>query len=142
VFLQNGFVKIGAISPGGHEVICDVRKGADVVGELGVSEQERLDRAVALEQTDAILVPANEVLELLQANPEFVPILLGAFCQALKEAYAQVNTLALDDTIHRVITILIGLGTRIGQRSGSEIPTTIPSRQASADGCTVGPTAT
>src|SRR5436309_6037179 len=98
VFLQSGFVKIGAVSPHGHEVIYDVRKGGDVVGELSISEQERSDRAVALEQSEAILVPANEVLELLQTETGFVPVLLDAFCQALKEAYAQVNTLALDYT--------------------------------------------
>src|SRR4051812_10006219 len=33
-FLQNGFVKLGAITPSGHEVIYDVRREGDVVGEL------------------------------------------------------------------------------------------------------------
>ena len=40
-FLQNGFVKVGAITSTGHEVIYDVRKGGDVVGELCASELER-----------------------------------------------------------------------------------------------------
>jgi CRP/FNR family cyclic AMP-dependent transcriptional regulator len=124
VFLQNGFVKLGAISPGGHEVIYDVRKAGDIVGELSISESQRSDRCVALEQTDAVLVPAEEVLEFLQARPEFVPILLDGFCQA-KAAYAQVNTLALDDIVHRLAKVLITLAARIGERSGSraEIPT-------------------
>jgi CRP-like cAMP-binding protein len=125
VFLQSGFVKVGAISPAGREVIYDVRRAGDVVGELCISEQERSDRAVALEQTDTILVSAEEVMKLLQTKFDFVEVLLDTFCQALKEAYAQVNTLALDDTVHRLIKVLISLGTRIGQRSGSivEIPT-------------------
>jgi hypothetical protein len=29
-------------------------------------------------------------------------------CRALKDAYAQVNTLAIDDTVHRLIKVLIG----------------------------------
>src|ERR1700720_1841411 len=33
-FLQNGFVKIGAITLEGREVIYDVRRGGDVIGEL------------------------------------------------------------------------------------------------------------
>ncbi len=80
---------------------------------------------MALEQTDAVLVPAEEVLEFLQARPEFVPILLDGFCQALKAAYAQVNTLALDDIVYRLAKVLITLAARIGERSGSraEIPT-------------------
>ena len=45
VFLQNGFVKLGAISPGGHEVIYDVRQGGDVVGNVARSG-ESLQHAV------------------------------------------------------------------------------------------------
>src|SRR3954454_7243420 len=37
-FLQSGFVKLGAIAADGREVIYDVRKGGDVVGELSASE--------------------------------------------------------------------------------------------------------
>jgi hypothetical protein len=32
-FLQSGFVKVGTITSDGHELIYDVRKGGDVVGE-------------------------------------------------------------------------------------------------------------
>src|SRR2546429_7675623 len=51
-FLQDGFVKVGTVTSDGHELIYDVRKGGDVVGELCASEPRRPDRAVALEQTD------------------------------------------------------------------------------------------
>jgi CRP-like cAMP-binding protein len=44
---------------------------------------------------------------------------VDVFCRALKEAYAQVNSMALDDTVQRLIKVLIGLATKIGQRSGS-----------------------
>jgi CRP/FNR family transcriptional regulator, cyclic AMP receptor protein len=101
------------------------RKSGDVVGELSISETQRSDRAVALEQTDAVLIPAEEVLELLQARPEFVPLILDAFCQALKDAYAQISTLVVDDMVHRLTKVLTNLGTRIGHQSESrlEIPT-------------------
>jgi CRP-like cAMP-binding protein len=105
-FLQNGFVKVGAITADGREVIYDVRGGGDVIGELCASEQTRPDRAVALEQTDAISVPFAEILELLLKKPELISMLIDVFCRALKEAYAQVNTLALDDTVHRLIKFL------------------------------------
>ncbi len=48
-FLLSGFVKVGTITPDGHELIYDVRKGGDVVGELCASQLERRDRAVALD---------------------------------------------------------------------------------------------
>jgi CRP/FNR family cyclic AMP-dependent transcriptional regulator len=124
-FLQSGFVKVGAITTDGREVIYDVRQGGDVIGELCATEQVRPDRAVALEQTDAIAVPYAEIMDILRRKPELISVLIDVFSKSLKEAYSQVNMLALDDTVHRLIKILVGLATRIGRPSGSlvEIPT-------------------
>jgi CRP/FNR family transcriptional regulator, cyclic AMP receptor protein len=124
-FLQDGFVKVGTITPNGREVIYDIRKGGDVVGELCASERARLDRAVALEQTNAIAVPFDDVMQLLLKKPELIAVLIDVFCRAIKEAYTQVDTLAAEDTIHRLIKVLISLATKIGQPSDLlvEIPT-------------------
>ncbi len=124
-FLTGGFVKVGMITANGREVIYDIRRGGDVVGELCVSEPARADRAVALEQTDAIAVPLEDVLDVLQKKPDMIAVMMNVFCRALKEAYAQVNTLAVEDTIHRLVKILIGVAAKLGQPSGPfvEIPT-------------------
>src|SRR6202162_5099361 len=120
-FLQNGFVKVGTITSDGHELIYDVRKGGDVVGELCASEPRRPDRAVALEQTDAVPVPFDDLLEVVRKQPELLERLVDVFCRALNEAYAQVNTLAVDDTIHRLSKVLLKLAAKIGQISGPEV---------------------
>jgi CRP-like cAMP-binding protein len=124
-FLQSGFVKVGTITANGREVIYDVRKGGDVIGELCASEKFRRDRAVALEETDAICIPFEDVMQQILKKPNVIAVLVDVFCRALKEAYAQVNSLAIDDTVHRLIKVLIGLATKIGRRSGTlvEIPT-------------------
>jgi len=124
-FLTSGFVKVGTITANGREVIYDIRRGGDVVGELCVSEQARPDRAVALEHTSAIAVPFEDVMDLLLKKPDMIAVLINVFCRALKEAYAQVNTLAVEDIIHRLVKILISLAKKLGQPSGSlvEIPT-------------------
>lgn len=126
-FLQSGFVKVGTITTNGHELIYDVRTGGDLIGELCACEQERSDRAVALEQTDAIPVPFEEIMEVLLTAPDLALQLVNVFCQALKEAYAQVNTLAADDLRHRLAKALLRLATNIGQRAGNltEIPTVL-----------------
>ena len=41
-FLQNGFAKVGTITSSGREVIYDVRRGGDVVGELCALERRRI----------------------------------------------------------------------------------------------------
>src|SRR6202158_4445841 len=124
-FLHDGFVKVGTITSDGHELIYDVRKGGDVVGELCASEARRPDRAVALEQTEAIPVPFHDVMDAVRKRPDLLARLVDVFCRALNEAYAQVNTLAVDDTVHRLGKVLLKLAAKIGQSSGTqvEIPT-------------------
>jgi len=60
-FVQKGFVKVGSVTEDGHELIYDVRKAGDIVGELCASGQRRRDRAVALERTQIIAVPLGEL---------------------------------------------------------------------------------
>src|ERR1700682_170160 len=120
-FLQNGFVKVGTITSDGHELIYDVRKGGDVVGELCASEPRRPARAVGLEQTDAVPVPFEDLLEVVRKQPDLLARLVDVFCRALNEAYAQVNTLAVDDTVHRLVKVLLKLAAKIGQSAGPEV---------------------
>ena len=120
-FLQDGFVKVGTITSDGYELIYDVRKGGDVVGELCASETRHPDRAVALEETEAIPVPFQDVMEVVRKRPDLLTRLVDVFCRALNEAYAQVNTLAVDDTAHRLAKVLLKLAVKLGQNSGLEI---------------------
>jgi CRP/FNR family transcriptional regulator, cyclic AMP receptor protein len=132
-FLQSGFVKVGTITPDGNEMIYDVRKSGDVIGELCASEKKRLDRAVALEQTYAIGVPFEEIMAVLLQKPDLAAMLVEIFCRALKEAYAQVNTFASHDIIRRLSKVLLGLATKVGQKSDSlvEIPTYLTQEEIS-----------
>jgi CRP/FNR family transcriptional regulator, cyclic AMP receptor protein len=116
-FLRSGFVKVGTITLDGHELIYDVRKGGDVVGELCASENPRQDRAVALEQTEAIAVLFDEVLQIVQQNRELLRQLVQVFCNSLSDAYDQLNSLAFSDTVHRLIRVLVRLGTQVGRTS-------------------------
>lgn len=120
-FLLSGFVKVGTITPDGHELIYDVRKGGDVVGELCASQRERPDRVIALEDTRAIPVPYHEVMEVMRRQLGLLDRLMELFCRALTEAYEQVNILAVDDTVHRLAKALLRLATKIGHRSGQMV---------------------
>src|SRR5207302_10097747 len=124
-FRQCGIVRVRTMPFAGLELIYDIRKAGDVAGELCVSEVRRLHRAVALEPAEAIPVPFEEVMEAVRERPDLLTRLVDVFCRALSEAYAQVNTLAVDDTAHRLAKVLLKLATKIGQHSGSqvEIPT-------------------
>ena len=124
-FLLDGFVKVGTVTSDGHEVIYDVRKGGDVIGELCASETCRPDRAVALEQTEAIPVPVLDVMEVVRKHPELSARLVDVFCQALKEAYSQVNAMAVDDLLHRLVNVLLRLARKVGHNLGQAVELSI-----------------
>lgn len=120
-FLQSGFVKVGAVTADGRELIYDVRGAKDVVGELCVSEGRRPDRAVALDRTEAVPVFRDEVMEIMRQRPELFSRLIDVLGQALLEAYRQVNTLATDGTLQRVAETLLRLAVKIGKGSDGRV---------------------
>lgn len=116
-FLRSGFVKIGTITVAGREVIYDVRKGGDLIGELCLAEAERSDRAVALEQTEAIAIAADEFQEQMadrQSSAEFI----AALCASLAKARAHINTLSTGDIAGRLAKVLLNLARTVGQPIG------------------------
>ena len=122
-FIRSGFIKVGTITEDGHELIYDVRKSGDIVGELCASGQPRQDRAVALEPVEIIAVPLDDVLEVIQKNRELLRQIVQVFCNSLSDAYDQLNSLAFGDVVHRLVRVLLKLGGQIGRSSerGTEI---------------------
>jgi CRP-like cAMP-binding protein len=116
-FIRSGFVKVGTITEDGHEIIYDVRKGGDIVGELCASQQPRRDRAVALEQSEIVNVPLDDVLEIIQQDKNLLRQLVQVFCNSLSDAYDQLNSLAFSDVVHRLVRVLLKLGNEMGQYS-------------------------
>ena len=114
-FLERGVVKVGTLGKGGREIIYDVRREGDVVGELCACGHPRRDRAVALEPTEAVVVPFDEVLVILQKNPDALRAFLESLGRTLADAYEQVTTLAADDLAHRLVKTLLKLSARLGR---------------------------
>lgn len=124
-FLRSGFAKIGTITEDGREIIYDVRKTGDVLGELCAGSVPRQDRAVALEACEIVSVPFEEVLTAVQQDRALLDQLLQMLCISLSDAYDQINSVAFGGTVDRVVKLLRKLGTQLGRKSGHrvEIPT-------------------
>lgn len=120
-FIRAGFVKVGTILQDGREIIYDIRKEGDVAGELCAAQQPRRDRAVALERTEAIRVPYNEVITILQTNPDVLSRFLEGFWDCLADAYQQINVLALHDVLHRLAGLLMNLAAKVGRPFGDMV---------------------
>lgn len=117
-FVQRGVVKVGAVTDDGHEVIYDLRKEGDVVGELCACETPRRDRAVALQPTEVIAVSYEDILDSLQQNRPALQEILDVICRALSVAYDQISLLSSDGTLDRLIKVLLRLAKQLGRPSG------------------------
>jgi CRP/FNR family transcriptional regulator, cyclic AMP receptor protein len=58
------------------------------------------------------------VLDVVQKNREFLQELVQICYESLSNAYDQLTTLAFNDTVHRLVKVLLRLGTQLGHRSG------------------------
>jgi CRP/FNR family transcriptional regulator, cyclic AMP receptor protein len=117
-FVRGGVVRIGTITADGREIIYDVRKEGDVVGELCAFEPVRRDRAVVVEQADLISVPLDEALDALARHPTALRDLVEVFGGALAEAYDQLTSVAHDDLMQRVVKTLRSLANKLGEARG------------------------
>lgn len=117
-FVRRGVVRIGTITADGREIIYDVRKDGDVVGELCAFEAVRRDRAVVVEQAELISVALDEALDALARHPGALRDLVEVFGGALAEAYDQLSSLAHDDLTRRVEKTLRSLANKLGEARG------------------------
>lgn len=122
-FVREGLVKIETVTEDGHALVYDVRKTGDVAGELGAYKHARSDRAVALEPTSVTAVPFDAILEASRADPGLLDELVQLFCNALSSAYEQLNSVAFDGTVSRLVRVLVHLGKDLGHQTpqGTEI---------------------
>jgi CRP/FNR family transcriptional regulator, cyclic AMP receptor protein len=118
LFIRHGVAKTGTITDDGREIIYDLRKDGDVVGELCALESVRQDRAIAMERTEVVPVNFDEIVDTLAVHPALLRDLVGIFCGALSEAYQQVHRLAVDDVMHRLLKILKTLADKLGRPQG------------------------
>jgi CRP/FNR family transcriptional regulator, cyclic AMP receptor protein len=117
-FVRRGIVKFGTITADGREIIYDVRKEGDVVGELCAFEPVRRDRAVVVERADLVSVALTDALDALARHPAALQDLVEVFGGALAEAYDQLSSLAHDDLMHRLRKTLRSLADKLGATDG------------------------
>jgi len=117
-FIRHGVVKTGSITDTGREIIYDLRKGGDLIGELCALQPVRQDRAVALEATQVVPLDLDDVIQFLTAHPALLSEFLSVFSRALLEAYEQVNRLAGDDVMHGLGKVLRNLAIKLGRPAG------------------------
>lgn len=117
-FIRKGLVKTGTITEEGREIIYDVRKDGDVVGELCALDLSRRDRAVAVSRTTAIVVGFEEVIDALAGNASMLSTFIGDLGRVLANSYEQLNRVARGDVTFGLVSVLRTLAQKLGRPSG------------------------
>lgn len=95
-----------------------------MVGELLASSSPHIDRAVALELTEAVEVSYTEILETVQKNQPLLRELIQLFCDSLLSAHEQVTSLTFRDTMQRLTKTLLDLTGQLGRPAGDRVEIT------------------
>lgn len=118
-FIHKGLVKTGTITEEGREIIYDVRKDGDVVGELCALDLSRRDRAVAVATTTAVVVGFEEVMVALAGNISLLTTFIADLSRVLANSYEQLNRVARDDVTYGLVVVLKALARKLGRPNGS-----------------------
>ena len=109
-FIQEGRMKISALSEDGHEVLLDIIGPGEIFGDVGALQgTPRTTSAQALDDSILCEMHRKDFETLLETHPEIALHLLKSLASRLKKAEAQLLNLVCKDVSTRVREALIEL---------------------------------
>lgn len=115
-----GRVKICTVSHDGRELLLNIIDQGGIFGEIAILDgRPRTADAVALEETDLLVLERGDFLPFLAGNPEALSRLLAALCQKLRQTSAHLEDALLREAPSRLASGLLRLAETFG-REGPE----------------------
>jgi CRP/FNR family transcriptional regulator, cyclic AMP receptor protein len=116
-----GRIKI-SLSRQGREIVLAELGPGDYFGEFSLIDgRPRSADAVAVIRSEVLELPQEVFFRLLDSNGTVARKLLVELCRRLREADAQISTLATVDAAGRIVRGLLKLGEHQGRREGSDL---------------------
>ena len=113
----SGRVKICTFSADGKELVLNIIDRGGVFGEIAVLDgQPRSGDAVALENTELLVLDRNRLMPFLTANPEIATRLIVVLCQRLRQTSEALEDALLRDAPSRVARGLLRLAGTFGKQ--------------------------
>lgn len=113
-----GRVKICAYSPDGKELVLNFIDRAGLFGEIAVLDgRPRSADAVAIQETDLLVLDRARLLPCLTAHPEITTLLIEVLCQRLRSTSEALEDALLRDAPSRVARGLLRLAATFGRPS-------------------------
>lgn len=111
-----GRVKISTYSNDGKELVLNIIDQGGVFGEIAVLDgRPRTADAIALEETDLLVLERSQLLPALTGNPEVAARLLAVLCQRLRQTSETLEDALLREAPSRLARGLLRLGETFGR---------------------------
>lgn len=107
-FLQKGNVKTFRTNADGKEFITDLYTAGDFFGYEPILENAAYtESAVALEDSEVVVIPRHDFLTLLHGHPELTRAFISMLCKKVTEKEAQLLALAYNSVRQRTAEALL-----------------------------------
>lgn len=118
--ITRGHVAITQINAEGKETVLSLLKEGEVFGEMGVLDgAPRSASAAALRDVQALVLPRDAFLELLEQRPLMHRSVTAALCAKLRATNRAVQAVSHLKMRERVADLLLMLGKNFGENVGS-----------------------
>jgi CRP-like cAMP-binding protein len=135
--LLSGTVKLISVSEEGREVVLGLRGPGDLLGELGALDgQPRSASAIALDEVEALVLPAADFKTFLEAHPRAALAILEMLATRLRDADRKRVEFAAQDSLSRVAARIVELSDRFGVEHDEVIQIELPISQEELAGWT------
>jgi CRP/FNR family transcriptional regulator, cyclic AMP receptor protein len=116
----SGRVKICTYSPDGKELMLNIIDRGGLFGEIALLDgQPRSADAVALENTELLVLDRNRLMPFLTAHPEVATRLIAVLCQRLRQTSEALEDALLRDAPSRVARGLLRLAKAFGKQESA-----------------------
>jgi CRP-like cAMP-binding protein len=117
LLLLAGRVKVSRVDETGHELLLSIRDPGDLLGELGAIDGEpSLADVHALDDVQALVIPAAAFRSHLETAPRVATVLLGVTVRRFRETTRRRSQLTSSDTLGRLIGRILELAERYGEQ--------------------------
>ncbi len=133
----SGTVRLSVVSEDGHEVILALRGPGDLLGELGVlDEQPRSASAIAVTPVEAVALSASSFRSFLEARPKVALVILRMLSTRLRDADRKRVEFGAQDSMSRVAARIVELSERFGEEHDGVVVIDLPISQEELAGWT------
>jgi CRP-like cAMP-binding protein len=109
-------VKICTYSAEGKELVLNIIDRGGVFGEIAVLDgRPRTADAVALDETDLLVLDRNKLLPILAAHPDLATRLIGVLCERLRQTSEHLEDAMLREAPSRLARGLLRLAGTFGR---------------------------